>query len=368
MKNIGEVPLDNLQLYDSLGGLLPIDTLPTLAPGEEHTFNFTWTVTQPDIDNGYVVNSATLTYTFLGFNGTPRVSNPVYVIAGENGHLPEDGDTIPGDVPHFPGLTGIHEDGEGVNCSLELEALGEGEAHYHLTTCYKHSPTLFQTAELEPKEAAALWREEIEKLYTILYEAGDDLGKATVLNDRIVYWAYVEMFSALYQDDQALCDMLRLRCNELCFMINTAPAQFPSSLTGDYYATLLGSPAVAESCARVVDDEKGEVTFTFDPNHAAALTETLDLLRETSPYAADQALIQAQTFWAGALDRLVNQRYKAADRDARKLIAAWRINLDSVIGVRKAFLDLLYEARPEVPAEAIMNLYRDALIDACSHK
>ncbi len=38
------------------------------------------------------------------------------------------------------------------------------------------------------------------------------------------------------------------------------------------------------------------------------------------------------------------------------------------ITVRTALLDLLYEGGPEVPAVLVMNLYRDALVDACEHK
>ena len=254
-----------------------------------------------------------------------------------------------------------------MSCDLTLKALNDDEIRYDLHTCYKHTPVLEQAQALEAKEAAELWREEIRKLYEILYEAGDDEGKATVMNDQIMYWAYAQVFSALYEDDEALRDMLRLRCTELCCMINTAPAELPDSLTGDY-AMMMGLLTGADKCARTVDEEKGDVTVDFDEAHAKALTDTVELLRSTSPYAADEALTQAQAFWATELDKAVNLAYKAADRDARKVIAAWRMTLDKVIGVRHDLLDLLYEGEPEVPAELVMNLYRDALVDACGHK
>ena len=212
VKNIGEVAIENLKLYDSLGGLAPIDTWPSLAPNEEHTFTFQWVVNSDNIGDGYVVNQATLTYTFLGVNGTPRISNPVYVIAGEYGHLPMDGIILDGgetpEIPHFPGLTPDHaptltpvtgpdgspvispfgtpvmmlpdgtyctvgpdgktiltdKDGNPIldkngnyividpdglaSCSLTLESLGDAEARYTLHACTDHK------AAAESAEAA----------------------------------------------------------------------------------------------------------------------------------------------------------------------------------------------------------------------
>ena len=225
-----------------------------------------------------------------------------------------------------------------------------------------------QAETLPPKEAAGLWRQEIDKMYALLYEAGNDEAKATVLNDRILYWAFVEVFGGLYQDDEALCDMLRLRCAELCSMIHTAPDALPDSLLAPTAATLMLAATEAEKCTRTVDEQAREVIYAFDEGHANALTETQELLYNTSPYASEEAFTRAQSLWANALDQVVNLTYKAADRESRKVIAAWRIGLDNLIGVRTELLNLLYDGAPEATAESVMNLYRDALTDACSHK
>ena len=52
VRNTGEVPLENVSVVDSLGGLAPVGTAAGVAPGEEATFNFSYVVQQSDIDSG----------------------------------------------------------------------------------------------------------------------------------------------------------------------------------------------------------------------------------------------------------------------------------------------------------------------------
>ncbi len=117
VKNTGKDPIENVTVYDSLNGFAPIGSVGSLAPGEEKTFSFTWKVTPYNVDvMHYVVNQATVTYTFGGgINGTPMKSNKVYVKAGENGFIPEDGLIDPDGDPdgHFDPCL-LH--GEGDDC------------------------------------------------------------------------------------------------------------------------------------------------------------------------------------------------------------------------------------------------------------
>ena len=88
VKNTGETTLENVSVMDSLNGFAPIGTAASIAPGAEVPFTFTHKVTQPDIDAGWVTNSATVTYTFDGGKpGTPVQSNPVSVKAGDSNGL-----------------------------------------------------------------------------------------------------------------------------------------------------------------------------------------------------------------------------------------------------------------------------------------
>ena len=374
VKNVKEVTLEDLRIYDSLGGLNPIDTLSSLASGEEKTFNFSWTVTQDDIDRGYVVNSATLTYTFTGIAGTPVKSNEVYVKAGENGYIPgegmksgHDGDQASdGGILHFPGL----DDYKGKTfCALELVTLGDGELRYTLHTCDEHAAVADRanngSSVMQAGEIAALWRDEINELYEKLYEAGDDIGKAAILNDQVAYWVYIHNWMNVYHDDEALAEMMRLRCAELCCMLHTAPDALPDSLTGNY-ALLLDS-VMNDHCERILNEDNEEVTIYLDADHAKPLSDTLDLISGAASYDRDKAFRQAQCYWQIALDNVVNATYKAADRENRKVIAVWRQSLDQLIGARTEMLNMMYDSSATA-AEEVLNLYRDALIDVCEKK
>ena len=94
VKNTGDETLDSLSVYDSLAGFAPIGEATGLEPGAERPFEYVYTVTQADIDRGYVVNRAMMRYSYSGINSLPVQSNPVYSIAGENGFIPLD--IIPG--------------------------------------------------------------------------------------------------------------------------------------------------------------------------------------------------------------------------------------------------------------------------------
>ena len=69
-----------------------------------------------------------------------------------------------------------------------------------------------------------------------------------------------------------------------------------------------------------------------------------------------------------ALDQAVNDAYKAADREGKKLIAAWRQDLDQAYTARAELLQYLYPDDAETVQECLMNLYRDAAIDAAIAK
>lgn len=380
LTNTGDTPLENITVTDSLAGFAPIGTAAGLAPGESVSFTFSWTVTDPDTDLGYVVNSAVAEYTFGGgIHGTPVDSNPVYVLAGENGWIPgpggkpgdPDGNTPGGLIPpvHFekPKLPGS---GEGpVSCELQLTALGDNGVNYTLHACAAH------TGAAQNAEAAALtgdygkacdiWSTEIETLYEALYEAGDSEGKAAVVSDRAAFNAYASAFRAL-MGDEAAAEMLRLYCAELCCVSKTAPERMPGSLLND--CAHLMAPA-AEKCERefsALNGSDADVTERYDAAHAEVFKEAVRL-SQAAKYgpAQENAFRQILRRWQTALDGLVNTQYKAADKETRKLIASARTALDGLYTARAGLMAMLYESAPEVAAEALSDLYRNALMDFC---
>ena len=86
----------------------------------------------------------------------------------------------------------------------------------------------------------------------------------------------------------------------------------------------------------------------------------MDLLHSAKTYDFGDVFLRAQTLWQGALDQNVNAAYTAADRDGRKLIALWRMSLDSLLAAERPFLELLYPDNRAMLEEILMDIYKDA--------
>ena len=431
VKNVGDVALENVVIYDSLAGIKPIDGAASIAPGAEKTFTFIYFITQEDVNAVWVVNTAGLEYTYNGgIKGTPMMSNQVYIRAGEitgtitpgggtpggwfkplppGGYTPVPG---PGGTPVItPGGSPIYTSGDGhgiigpdgkliktdehgnpildengnyiyllgdgpVSCEMRLTVMGSNEMRYTLHACANHVAAA-QAAEAACaagtaqgyKQAADIWREEIDKMYQTLFEAADDAAKATVMNDRLNLYAYVGTYEAMGTDpiraQRTVAEMLRMHCAELCCMTHTVPAPLPNSLLGTYAMTQGSSENAASSrtIAPLLGSDS-EVVERFDASFARTLNEVMDTVRGAGSAGRQEAFTQAQGQWQMALDSVVNETYKAADREARKQIAACRLMLDQYYAARKAMLGMLYQAAPWVAEEALMNLYKNAALEA----
>jgi len=450
VKNIGDVPMEKVTVYDSLNGFAPIGSAGSIAPGAEQSFTYRHIVTQDDISSaGYVVNSAVASYTFNGgIPATPIKSNPVYSKAGENGYIPGEG--FPGDssgitslIPpveiHFdpeklptpghgwtpvigpdgkPVTTAdghpIYTDGHGgyiiigpdgkpilcdehgkpildengnyiyplgdgpISCEYRLNALGDSEALYTLHACAEHTEAALAAEAAAASGTAKGWRQagdiwctEIDKLYQLLYDAADDTAKAEVMNDWASLYAYVGLYQAMRAGDnpaavqQAVVEMLRLRCAELCAMAHTAPARMPYSLLGDY-ARMMGGESYDRSGREIAPLEGSDspVTERYSAALSRTLGDVLNTVHGTGSSGQANAFIMGQRQWQITLDSTVNAVYKAASPENRKLIASWRRMLDQLCIARKAMLDMLYADAPQVAEEVLMTLYKNAALDA----
>ena len=366
IKNTGDTVLEDVKVYDSLYGLDPIAEIASLAPGGEQKVPFSHIADQDDMDRKYIVNQAEITYTFLGGKpGTPQKSNEVYVKTGEPGPIPP---FVPGGETDLNtdklGTPVFITEGGAESCSLTLTALGANEIHYTLHACAAHTEAAKKAENAGAAEAVAIWKAEIDKLYQELFDTAGVEAQAMVQNDRMVFWAYADAFGAVY-GDEALAGLLRLRCAELCCMKNTAPDALPDSILGEYAQMMTGGQY--DTAKRTFSALKGsdcEVTVTLNKALANTLDQALSTVKGVKRYAADKAFVQTQAQWQMALDNAVNAMYKAADKEARKAIVAWRKLLDQVVEARKDLLSALYPENPETVQEALANLYRDAAIEA----
>ena len=423
VKNTGAVPLENVYVLDSLGGFMPIGSITAIDPGNEESFPFTWTVTQGDIDKGYVLNSATIGYEFNGgIAGTPVKSNYVIVPAGEKG--PDivtgimtgcgltgssitgggisggsitgggmtgmiTGGSITGGITgsgssHFTPIPptgkdgstdggaadGSTADGSGsggaVNCELRLDLLGGTEARYTLHACGEHAAAA-QAAEAagkagNPTEAVNIWREEVNKLYEIFHEAADDEGKAALIQERAVFFDFANAQQALL-GDEAAAELLRLKCTQMCCIIHTLPAELPDSLTGSYAKASSPAYSLSERIISELNGSDSDVTEHYGAGEAPALGDVMNLLRSAKQYNYDEVFLRGQRIWQVALDGTVNEAYKAADKDTRKRIVTWRKSLDTLYSAEKTLMNLIYPDNRTTAEETLMNLYRNAAFD-----
>ena len=354
--NTGDCELNNLVFYDSLAGFTPVDSLASLPVAGSHDFTYKYTVKPADMNHPTLTNAATINYSFLGNPGTP-VSCKDTVKIGDGDTNIEEND----DPPFDPGVL----KGKGDSCLLTLETLGTNEARYTLHACDTHYTT---AAEAEAaclagdwKKAAELWQAEIDKLYEILYAAANDEAKCALLEEKLQFDTEAENLAVLY-GDEALAEILRLKCSELCSIIHTASDTLPSSLTNST-GTAKALCSEAETTARVIGLLKSadcEVTDTFAGPAALALEATMDLLHNAKSYDADVVFLRAQGLWQNALDKAVGTVYANADRDGRKLIALWRISIDSLLSAERPLLELLYPDNHAMAEELLMDIYKDA--------
>ena len=276
------------------------------------------------------------------------------------------GDPFPPELPHLdPDKLPEGDDW----CRLTLERLSDTKADYTLHACAEHLEAARAAEEAAASgdwtEAAALWRAEVEELYETLYEAADSELKTVLVDERAVYFDYVDSFTAL--SAEAAANELRIKCAFLCCALHTTPDDLPDSLAGDY-AQMMDAEEQSES-GRVIGFLTGSdsaVAKTYAGSAAYAQRNVLGLMDIEKSCGWDEVFTRGVQLWTNALDSEVNPIYKAADRETRKFIALWRISLDSLSTAERPFLELLYEGNDIAIEETLMNLYKDAaLITAC---
>ncbi len=349
--NTGDCELNDLKFYDSLAGFTPVDTLASLPVAGSHTFEYKYTVKPADMGHPTLTNGATITYTFLGMPGTPATCS-CKVKIGEG-----DTETEDPDPPFDPGI--LKGDGEDY-CKLEVAHLMQSEAHYTLHACSEHTAAASGAGTADPAAACAIWWAEIDKLYETLYAAGNSEAKAVLLAERAEFNTYAANYGALY-GDEALAELLRFKCAELCCMMHTASETQPSSLTMALSGKLNGTEN--DATVREVGAMTGsdcDVTERYAGAAARAFNGVLDLLREAKTYDRVDVFLRGQAFWQAALDEKVNAAYAAADRDQRKLIILWRTGLDALLAAERPLLILLYPDNAAMAEEILMNMIKDA--------
>ena len=197
-------------VYDSLAGFEPIAAAETFAHGETKQFEYSTVITEDEIIRGTAVNGAVITFSYGNHaSATPRFSNHVYSKAG-NTEYPE---TVRFDT-------------------AKLDAV----------------PAYTSEAGTEEYRNA-----EAEKLYKLLWEAGDDEVKCAVLEERAMFYAYLEAVNGGLSDDVVSFRKLRAealyeRLAQLAGADETERLDAPEGLTGtEFIAEILRLKCVSLS-------------------------------------------------------------------------------------------------------------------------
>ncbi len=208
----------------------------------------------------------------------------------------------------------------------------------------------------------------MEKLYEKFYEAADDEGKAALVQERAAFLAYADAWQNL-AGNEAAAYLMRVRCARMCCMIHTLPAGLPGSIVDS--RNMLSGGEASEKTIREIGALRGSdsaVTELYAGAEARALNDVRNLLDETGKAYYGEAFVRGQRIWQVALDASVNGMYKAADKDARKLIIAWRTALDTLYAAEKPLMEMLYPDSNATVQEELMNLYKDAALDVSMMK
>ena len=192
LTNDSDGDINDLAVYDSLAGFEPIATAESFAQGETLKFEYSAVVTDEEITKAQAVNSAVVTFTYGdGASATPRFSNWVYSKAG-NTETPE--------TAHFD--------------KAKLDAVPEFSSD---------------------AETAEQWNAEAEKLYELLWEAGDDEAKCAVLEERAMFFSYLEALESKTGDAasfrRSMSEALWERLASLAGITDTEAAAVPVGLS-----------------------------------------------------------------------------------------------------------------------------------------
>ena len=400
--NDGELPLTDVQVWDTMDINTTIGHAETLQPGESRTCYYQHTVTAADVDAGIVLNMAQANYPIPGDDGYVGVnSNLVSSKTSPDGiHcvvLPIF--PTPGEDPEYDPGTGwftTEEESESPNFgTIDTDALHGGDTYcartiigqdnvsatYETTFCTEHAATQSSalimaqaaaTPEMQMQSAAyaaTLWRSEVEKLYQEICAASDPAAKTVAMTEYVRFLAdvtnYEAMLSVLYPDQPALvaqkvAAMWENKCIDLCYDAHATAAERKDSLLAVTPAA--GAAAVNCTC-EVTAQEAGKKTSvqSYCAVHSFPFS-MIDALLQGNDTA--DAWTMVRQIWGVELTSAYNKIYTAMGDN--KLLAMAEYNaLTQWMMAREASLIALYPENPEIVVQIMVKTIMDRVNDLC---
>ena len=380
--NTGETQLSETLIYDSLkkdGAEIAYAEM--LNPGESRYCTFDYVVTADDVAKGYVANFATAQYTIEGYiNGA--VSN---VVISDT-----DGDP---NTTYVPG-SGIIDWGKlrseasaaaEDTCYVKVVSRDGDSVEYETHFCSKHANmhkavlTMVQGAgedatkqQMAWEYAYTLWLKDIDAMYEEILAVCDEEAKITIMSERMNYMVMVAntvmALKAVAPDQpvlaaEAAAQLWQDKCIELCYLMNTAPAERMDSLFNVERAAN-AVEANANCTCTVTEEKEGKILCTDGYCTVHGFTyEMMEIFLLSDKSVNTWETVRA--LWEIELNNAYDALYKKAGEGVGNVYLVEYAAITNWINAREAFLNMAYADKPAIVAEAMVNTIMERSMEAC---
>ena len=374
--NIGETPLTDVMIYDSLAGMTEIASAETLGVGESRFCVFNHTVTAEDVARGYVSNTAI---------GQFEIDGYLHVVASETVIVDTDGQSDP-EIPEgiLPpgGVIDVSKLNLDQYCRRVTSSRTNVSYSWGTSFCTDHaniqgSILMMEQAAATPAMqmqtaayAVALWRAEVDKLYEELLGAADPQARAVIMAEYVSFLThasnYETLLNARYPDQPALvaqkmAALWEEKCITLCQEMHMPVSARQDSFLAVEIATMEG---ISDACTCVTYDE-GKGWNNFEQNYCPAHSfpfVMIDMLLAGQDTA--EAWTTVRQIWNVELRSGYNKVIALLDENSDVALAEYA-TLESWMIAREAELTLLYPDNPELVAQTMVRIVIDQVNALC---
>ena len=353
-------PITTLDVLDSLAeldeeGRRTVTTGEKLAPGETFSIHFSYIVSEGDVKNTKVDNTAQAVWTVSREWTFTTNSEKVTVPTAE---------VIRKRKPEPPA---VEKDG-GI-CIPTLTAEGEGIEWREVEECERHAETAKSSKALTGAgrydEAMRLWDADIAALYSEWTRKADPEGARIAENEQAAFNGQMKALSdslmLVCSPEEAKAILVEERMNKcfgLCYELHDAPGKRPDSREGSHLR--LPDASEGEECRHSVT--YGDTTAYTVDGMCSVHAEIFQAARSLTDAAADgesktAAWQRVQESWLSELDAMYDAWYlSSADEAQRSAVAADRMSFDDLIEARRQALSELYPDAPAVAEEVLSDM------------
>jgi len=373
--NVGEIPLGEVIVYDSLAGIEDIASAEGLDVGESRYAYYKHTVTERDVERGYVANTAFAEYQINGYVNY-AASETVY--SDTNGIADEPAK----DWPVF-GVVDFGALGQGEDfCAHKLTERTASSEKAEVSFCAAHADmhemvqTMLGFAD-DPvflaqsyEYATLLWKQEVSKMYTELLKACEADARATVINEFTTFSVYAvnrEAFlKVLYLENpeaaaKAVSDLWRDKLIDMCLELSTAPAKRADSLLAILNTDEAAGKGECLVCEENATEKGFDETQTYCPQHAFLFGMTDSFVNAS----AENGWNRLRQLWNIELTKSVNAASAGADDLVKTLLVMDNGMFASYLEARENLLKVLYPENPEIVSEEAVRMIMDHVNELC---